>query len=133
MQALYNLLENFRKNYLSKIHLPNWATESTEGKIVFGTLSFLVATFLLLTSFIWFPVVFFLSLPFFLAATVFIVVYYYIYGQVTAAKYTVKASLTTFNILNDVLTLVYPKSFLTVATVGYSDNSPTGVYLEGYK
>jgi len=32
-----------------------------------------------------------------------------------------------------VLTLVYPKSFLTIPTVGYADNSATGVYLEGFK
>jgi len=30
--------------------------------------------------------------------------------------------------LNDFLTLVYPKSFLTIGTVGYADNSDTGIY-----
>jgi SAM-dependent methyltransferase len=40
----------------------------------------------------------------------------------------VKISLTTFNLLNDFLTLVYPKSFLTIGTVGYADDSETGIY-----
>ena len=129
---LYKLIKFTWKRYGSKLSLPAWATKSTENKVLFGLLSFFVASFLMITSIVWFPIVFVISLPVLILAVGAFLVYSYIMSQIRATQLAIKASVTTFGLLNDLLTLFYPKSLLTIGTAGYADSSESGIFVKEF-
>lgn len=127
MQAVHTLIDYVRAQ-LSKIEIPEWVISTLPRKIASSIVAFFVGLTLLVTSFIWLPLVLLVTVPVLFVWAVIFLVKEYVRAQIKVAKYSVHASYSSFNMLNDVLTLVYPKSFPTIDTVGYADNSQSGIY-----
>jgi hypothetical protein len=101
--------------------------------VFYGLLSLFIGSFLLVTSIFWFPVAFVISLPFLLLAVGAFLIYSYVNTQITYIKLAVMAFFATFVLLNDALTLLFPKFFRTFHTAGYADSSDDGIFLREMK
>lgn len=113
--------------------MTNYMTQSTTNKLITGVASLPVAFVMLVTSFIWIPLLMIFAIPIAMGAGASLLGYAMLTRQSLSYKSMANNVSSIRGMINDTIIAFYPSKLLTLHNFGYATKEDDGIYLKNLR